>query len=49
VVGNAFPARTARVARRDVRRVYFAAACLVATFAAAWMISDAGWRMRLPF
>jgi len=48
VVGNAFPARTARVARRDVRRVYFATACLVVTFAAAWMISDAGWRMRLP-
>ena len=47
VVGNAFPARTARVARRDARRVYFAAACLVATFAAAWMISDAGWRVRL--
>ena len=47
VVGNAFPARTARVARRDARRVYLAAACLVATFAAAWMISDAGWRVRL--
>jgi polysaccharide chain length determinant protein (PEP-CTERM system associated) len=49
VVGNAFPARTARAARLDARRVYFATACLVATFAAALMISNAGWRMSLPF
>jgi polysaccharide chain length determinant protein (PEP-CTERM system associated) len=49
VVGNAFPARTARTARRDARRVYFAAGCLVATFAAALLISNAGWRMSLQF
>ena len=49
VVGNAFPARTARTARLDTRRVCFAAACLVATFAAALLISNAGWRMSLPF
>ena len=49
VVGNAFPARTARTARRDARRVYFVAACLMATFGAALMLSNAGWRMSLPF
>jgi polysaccharide chain length determinant protein (PEP-CTERM system associated) len=49
VVGNAFPARTAKIARRDSRRVYLVAACLVATFAAVLMISNAGWRMSLPF
>jgi polysaccharide chain length determinant protein (PEP-CTERM system associated) len=49
VVGNAFPARTARMARLDAHRVYFAAGCLVATFAAALLISNAGWRMSLPF
>lgn len=49
VVGNAFPARTARTARRDARRIFVAAACLVATFAAILMLSNAGWRMSLPF
>ncbi len=49
VVGNAFPARTARTNRRDLRRVYFATACLVVMFAAALMISNAGWRVSLPF
>ena len=49
VVGNAFPARTAKIARRDSRRVYLVAACLVATFATMLMLSNAGWRMSLPF
>jgi polysaccharide chain length determinant protein (PEP-CTERM system associated) len=45
VVGNAFPARTARTARLDARRVYFAAACLMTTFGAALLLSNAGWRL----
>jgi polysaccharide chain length determinant protein (PEP-CTERM system associated) len=49
VVGNAFPSRSASAARRDRRRVYLAAACLVVTFAAALLASNAGWRMSLPF
>jgi polysaccharide chain length determinant protein (PEP-CTERM system associated) len=49
VVGNAFPARTARAARRDSRRVCYATACLVAVFAVILMISNAGWRVSLPF
>jgi hypothetical protein len=48
VVGNAFPAESARVARRDRRRVYLAAACLIAAFAAVLLASNAGWRMTLP-
>jgi polysaccharide chain length determinant protein (PEP-CTERM system associated) len=49
VVGNAFPSRTASTVRRDRRRVYLATACLVATFAAVLVVSNAGWRMALPF
>jgi hypothetical protein len=49
VVGDAFPARTTRTARRDRRRVYLAAACLIATFGAVLVVSNAGWRMPLPF
>lgn len=49
VLGNAFPARSNRFARRDRRRVYLAAACLVATFAAVLLASNAGLRMSLPF
>jgi polysaccharide chain length determinant protein (PEP-CTERM system associated) len=48
VVGNAFPEEAARVARRDRRRVYLAAACLIAAFAAVLLASSAGWRMTLP-
>jgi polysaccharide chain length determinant protein (PEP-CTERM system associated) len=49
VVGDAFPARTTSTARRDRRRVYFAAACLVVTFGGVLLASNAGWRMPLPF
>lgn len=49
VVGNAFPARTARTARRDARKVYLATACLVVTCAAILLFSNAGWRLIVPF
>jgi len=48
VVGDAFPTESARVARRDRRRVYLAAGCLIAAFAAVLLASNAGWRMTLP-
>jgi polysaccharide chain length determinant protein (PEP-CTERM system associated) len=48
VVGNAFPEESAREARRDRRRVYLVAACLIAAFAAVLLASNAGWRMTLP-
>ena len=49
VVGNAFPSRTARAMRADRHRIYLVTACLVVTFAGALMLSNAGWRMVLPF
>jgi polysaccharide chain length determinant protein (PEP-CTERM system associated) len=49
VVGNAFPVRTARTARRDARRIGLVTACLVATFAAILLLSNAGWRVNVPF
>ena len=49
VVGNAFPVRTARTARRDTRRICLVTACLVATFAAILLLSNAGWRVNVPF